>query len=81
MENEQVQEKTVEVNAKALESMVNLIDIVSTRGAFRGDELEGVGQFRNNLAKISGMKPSEQNENAAASEDSNEEPEMLTEKN
>jgi hypothetical protein len=79
MENNQEQEKTVEVNARALESMVNLIDIVSTRGAFRGEELEGVGQFRNKLVNISGMVPEKESQNEETSAE--ETPEMLTEQN
>jgi hypothetical protein len=77
MEHKHEKEQTVEVNTKALESMVNLIDIVSTRGAFRGEELEGVGQFRNNLAKISGMISTAAPQNEEVSPE--ETPELLTE--
>lgn len=37
------------MNPTDLQSIVNLIDIVSTRGAFRGEELLAVGALRDKL--------------------------------
>lgn len=43
-----------EVNDDLIKSTVDMIDIVSTRGAFRGDELLAVGQIRTALANSIG---------------------------
>jgi hypothetical protein len=41
---------TIDIND--LVSVVQLIDIVSTRGAFRGEELATVGAMRNKFSEI-----------------------------
>lgn len=70
-------EEKVTINKKALESVVNLIDAVSSRGAFRGEELEGIGQFRNNLAKECGMFNAAAETNSQQNEETNQE--LITE--
>lgn len=43
------QEQKVVINLNDVATVVQLIDVVSQRGAFRGDELAGVGALRNKL--------------------------------
>jgi hypothetical protein len=40
------------INVSDIDMIVKLIDIVAGRGAFKGVELETVGQLRNRLALI-----------------------------
>lgn len=45
----QQQEETVVINMNDLSTILQLIDVVSTRGGFQGQELAGVGMLRNKL--------------------------------
>ena len=45
----QQQEETVVINLNDLSTILQLIDVVSTRGGFQGQELAGVGMLRNKL--------------------------------
>lgn len=45
---QQQQEKVV-INMNDLSTVLQLIDVVSTRGGFQGNELAGVGMLRNKL--------------------------------
>ena len=43
------QEQKVVINLNDVATVVQLIDVVSQRGGFRGDELAGIGMLRNKL--------------------------------
>lgn len=45
----QQQEEKVVINMNDLSTVLQLIDVVSTRGGFQGNELAGVGMLRNKL--------------------------------
>lgn len=45
----QQQEEPVSINMNDLSTVLQLIDVVSTRGGFQGNELAGVGMLRNKL--------------------------------
>lgn len=45
----QQQEEAVSINMNDLSTVLQLIDVVSTRGGFQGQELAGVGMLRNKL--------------------------------
>ena len=45
----QQQEEQVVINMNDLSTILQLIDVVSTRGGFQGNELAGVGMLRNKL--------------------------------
>lgn len=52
------------MNNEDLNSVVELIDIVAQRGAFKGEELEAVGKLRNKIVKhIFSENKVESNEN------------------
>ena len=42
----------MELSANELAAIVQIIDVASSRGAFRGEELEPVGRTRNKIAAI-----------------------------
>lgn len=42
----------MELSVNDLTTIVQIIDVASSRGAFRGDELEPVGRTRNKIASI-----------------------------
>jgi hypothetical protein len=42
----------MELSVNDLTTIVSIIDIASSRGAFRGEELEPVGRTRNKIAAI-----------------------------
>lgn len=46
---QQQEEETVVINMNDLSTVLQLIDVVSTRGGFQGQELAGVGMLRNKL--------------------------------
>lgn len=46
---QQEQAETVTINLNDLSTVLQLIDVVSTRGGFQGQELAGVGMLRNKL--------------------------------
>jgi hypothetical protein len=45
----QQQQEEVVINMNDLSTVLQLIDVVSTRGGFQGNELAGVGMLRNKL--------------------------------
>lgn len=45
-------ERDKTINVDDIASIVKLIDVVSSRGAFQGSELAGVGALRNRLDKL-----------------------------
>ena len=45
----QQQQEEVVINMNDLSTILQLIDVVSTRGGFQGNELAGVGMLRNKL--------------------------------
>ncbi|MGY8864195.1 MAG: hypothetical protein ACKVJK_01065 [Methylophagaceae bacterium] len=45
----QQEEEQVSINMNDLSTVLQLIDVVSTRGGFQGQELAGVGMLRNKL--------------------------------
>jgi hypothetical protein len=53
---------TIDINDIA--AMLQIIDVVTTRGAFRGEELLSAGTLRNKLAEIvqANQKPAQENE-------------------
>lgn len=46
---QQQQEQKVVINLGDLSTVLQLIDVVSTRGGFQGNELAGVGLLRNKI--------------------------------
>jgi hypothetical protein len=46
---QQQQEQKVVINFNDLSTVLQLIDVVSTRGGFQGNELAGIGMLRNKL--------------------------------
>ena len=53
--NEQAQQQQVTLTFGDLASVVQLIDVVSRRGAIQGNELAGVGALRNKLETYLGQ--------------------------
>ena len=49
MGQEQQEEKEVVINVGDLSTLLQIIDVVSTRGGFQGQELAGIGMLRNKL--------------------------------
>jgi predicted RNA binding protein with dsRBD fold (UPF0201 family) len=49
---EQVQEQEVQLSLNDIAAAVQIIDVVTKRGAFEGAELEAVGMLRNRFAKF-----------------------------
>ena len=45
----QGQEQKVAINLGDLSTVLQLIDVVSTRGGFQGNELAGIGMLRNKI--------------------------------
>jgi len=46
---QQQEEEKVSINLNDISTVLQLIDVVSTRGGFQGQELAGVGMLRNKL--------------------------------
>lgn len=42
----------LELNAKVARSCINVIDAISTRGVFKGEELFTVGELRNQCVSV-----------------------------
>lgn len=40
----------MEITNSDIEDMIKIIDVCSTRGAFRGEELAGIGTLRNKMS-------------------------------
>lgn len=49
MMGQQGQEQKVAINLGDLSTVLQLIDVVSTRGGFQGNELAGIGMLRNKI--------------------------------
>lgn len=49
MDFQQEQEQQVTITLGDLSTVLQLIDVVSTRGGFQGNELAGVGMLRNKI--------------------------------
>ena len=49
---EQVQEQEAQLSLNDIAAVVQIIDVVTKRGAFEGPELEAVGVLRNRFAKF-----------------------------
>lgn len=63
---EQVQEQDVQLSLNDIAAVVQVIDVVTKRGAFEGSELEAVGLLRNRFAKFVDAKmPKQEAEDAA----------------
>lgn len=48
-EQEQQQEQQVNISLQDIATVVQMIDVVSRRGAFEGNEMAGVGMLRNKM--------------------------------
>lgn len=59
---EQVQEQEVQLSLNDIAAVVQVIDVVTKRGAFEGSELEAVGVLRNRFAKFVEAKAPKQEE-------------------
>jgi len=49
MSDEQMQEQQVQLSLQDIAAVVEMIDVVSRRGAFAGNELAGIGMLRNKM--------------------------------
>lgn len=65
---EQVQEQEVQLSLNDIAAVVQIIDVVTKRGAFEGTELEAVGILRNRFAKFVEARNPAQAEAAATPE-------------
>jgi hypothetical protein len=61
---EQVQAEQVQLSLNDIAAVVQIVDVVTKRGAFEGPELEAVGILRNRFAKFveSQQPPKEEGE-------------------
>ena len=59
---EQAQQEEVQLGLNDIAAAVQIIDVVTKRGAFEGGELEAVGVLRNRFAKFVEAKSPKQNE-------------------
>jgi len=48
-ENQQQQQEPVQISLQDIATIVQMIDVVSRRGAFEGNEMAGVGMLRNKM--------------------------------
>ena len=48
-EQQQQQQEAVQISLQDIATVVQMIDVTSRRGAFEGNELQGVGGLRNKL--------------------------------
>lgn len=62
----QQQQEEVVINMNDLSTILQLIDVVSTRGGFQGNELAGVGMLRNKLEAYLRQKMPQQEAPAGA---------------
>jgi len=58
------EEQNVELSLNDIASVVQIIDVVTKRGAFEGTELEAVGVLRNRFAKFVESKQPPQEDTA-----------------
>lgn len=57
-------EQNIELSLNDIASVVQIIDVVTKRGAFDGTELEAVGILRNRFAKFVESKQPKQDDSA-----------------
>ena len=60
---QQQEQQKVTITLADLSTVLQLIDVVSTRGGFQGNELAGVGMLRNKLEAFLRQKAPQQPEN------------------
>ena len=65
-------EQKVSLSLGDLQAVMNLIDLCSSRGAFRANELEGVGRLHNHLGMF--IKQTQQTLEENSESNDNEEP-------
>lgn len=65
---QQQQEQKVVINLGDLSTVLQLIDVVSTRGGFQGNELAGVGLLRNKIEAFLRQNAPQQDPNVANEE-------------
>lgn len=65
---QQQQEQKVNINLGDLSTVLQLIDVVSTRGGFQGNELAGVGMLRNKIEAFLRQNAPQQDPNVANEE-------------
>jgi len=68
MMNNQQQEQKVVINLGDLSTLLQIIDVCSTRGGFQGNELAGVGMLRNKLEAFLRQNAPQQDPSVAESE-------------
>lgn len=64
--NEQMQQQQVNLTLTDISTVVNVIDTVSRRGGFEGQELAGVGMLRNKLVAYVNQRTPLPDQNAEA---------------
>mgnify|MGYP001185322020 CR=1 FL=1 len=52
IKQDEVSDKKVELSVEDIQTIVNIIDVGSQRGAFRGPELKGIGGFYEKLQEL-----------------------------
>jgi len=73
VQNEEEQTEP-QISFNQIAAVTEIIDLCSTRGAFKGQELEAVGQIRNSFAEfVSFHAPKEENPTSAPSAEGTEE--------
>ena len=65
MDYQQQQEQQVTITLGDMSTVLQLIDVVSTRGGFQGNELAGVGMLRNKIEAYLRQNAPQQDESAA----------------
>lgn len=69
-EQMQQQQEPVSIALGDIATMVQVIDVVSQRGGFQGQEMAGVGMLRNKLAAfVQQNAPEQQDDSAAAAQE------------
>jgi len=68
MMGQQGQEQKVAINLGDLSTVLQLIDVVSTRGGFQGNELAGVGMLRNKIEAFLRQNAPQQDPSAGQNE-------------
>jgi len=63
-QQQQQEQQKVTITLADLSTVLQLIDVVSTRGGFQGNELAGVGMLRNKIEAFLRQNAPQQAENA-----------------
>jgi hypothetical protein len=63
-QGQQGQEQEVVITLGDISTLLQIIDVVSTRGGFQGQELAGIGMLRNKLEAFLRQKGPKQDESA-----------------